>query len=44
MLMSGDHNLSVRNPGYQNIEEKITIKPKETLTIKYNFNELKNNQ
>ena len=44
MLISGDHNLSIRNPGYQNIEEKIIIKPKETLTLKYNFNELKNNQ
>lgn len=38
VLMPGSHNLSIRNPGYEkSIEKKITVKAKETLTLKFNF-------
>lgn len=44
MLMPGSYNLSVRNPGYdESIEEKIIVKAKETLTLRFNFDSVKNN-
>jgi eukaryotic-like serine/threonine-protein kinase len=39
MLMAGDYNLSIRNPGYQNIEEKIAVKSSDTLTLRFTFND-----
>ena len=38
MLMPGSYDLSIRNPSYEkSIEKKITVKAKETLTLKFNF-------
>ena len=44
ILMPGNYNLSIRNPGYgESIEEKITVKAKETLTLRFNFEDINNN-
>ena len=44
VLMPGNYSLSIRNPGYnKDIEEVITVKAKETLTLRFNFDDLKNN-
>ncbi len=37
VLMPGHYNLIIRNPEYQDIKEEITIKAKETITLRYNF-------
>ena len=33
LLMPGDHQISVRQSGYQNNDEKLTIEPGETYTV-----------
>jgi serine/threonine-protein kinase len=40
ILMPGNYTLKISNPDYSDIEEQLTIKAKETLTLKYNFEKI----
>jgi serine/threonine-protein kinase len=45
LLMPGEYYVKIVNPGYrENIEEVVTIKSKETVVLKYNFDELAKSQ
>lgn len=44
-LLPGEYNVKIINPGYSlNIEEIVTIKAKEKVELKYNFDEMVRNQ